>query len=141
VSFVKDFIRFFFTRGDGNTAEIKAYVFGLTQTIRLYLPKACCDDPWRCDKAGILEDQRHFLTKPQLALESVRHQRQRGIGFDLVGMDSGYGSDHGFLHALDRSGETFVAEVHCDQIIWTEAPWPPRQRTPSSRPEPSGRAG
>ena len=95
--------------------------------IRLYLPEAWCDNPERCDKAGIPEDQRHFLTKPQIALQSIRHQRQLGIGFDRVSMDSGYGSDHPFLHALDRDGECFVAEVHCDQRIWTDAPWPHQQ--------------
>ncbi len=31
MSFVKDFSRFFFTRSDTNTAEIKAYMFGLMQ--------------------------------------------------------------------------------------------------------------
>lgn len=31
MSFVKDFSRFFFTRSDSNTAEIKAYMFGLMQ--------------------------------------------------------------------------------------------------------------
>jgi len=38
-------------------------------------------------------------------------------------MDSGYGSDPGLLHALDADGETFVAEVHSDAHIWTQAPW------------------
>ena len=85
------------------------------------------DMPARCEKAGIPEDQRHFLTKPALALQSIRHQRQLGIRFDCVSMDGGYGSDHGFLHALDGDGETFVAEVHCDQRVWTEAPWPHQQ--------------
>jgi SRSO17 transposase len=83
--------------------------------------------PARCEKAGIPEDQRHFLTKPALALQSIRHQRQLGIRFDCVSMDGGYGSDHGFLHALDGDGETLVAEVHCDQRVWTEAPWPYQQ--------------
>ena len=95
--------------------------------IRLYLPEDWCDNPERCAKAGIPEDQRRFLTKPQIALESIRHQRRLGIGFDRVGMDGGYGSDHPFLHALDRDGEIFVGEVHCDQHIWTEAPWPHQQ--------------
>jgi len=102
--------------------------------IRLYLPKAWCDDSERCDKAGIPADQREFLTKPQIALQSIRHQRQLGIGFDRVSMDSGYGSDHAFLHALDRDGERFVAEVHCDQHIWTEAPWPHQQGARPGKP-------
>ena len=95
--------------------------------IRLYLPEDWCNDPKRCDKVGIPENQRHFLTKPETALASIRHQRQLGIGFDCVSMDSGYGSDHAFLHALDRDGETFVAEVHSNQHVWAQAPWPDPQ--------------
>lgn len=95
--------------------------------IRLYLPEAWANDPKRCQKAGIPEDQRAFHTKAAIALQSVRHQRQLGIRFDCVSMDSGYGSDHSLLHALDNDGETFVAEVHCDQRIWSQAPWPHQQ--------------
>ena len=95
--------------------------------IRLYLPEAWANDPTRCEKAGVPKDQRHFLSKPDIALQSIRHQRQLGIRFDCVSMDSGYGSDNGFLHALDEDGEDFVAEVHCNQRIWTEAPWPHQQ--------------
>lgn len=95
--------------------------------VRLYLPEVWCDDAERCEKAGIPENQRGFLTKTAIALQSVRHQRALGIGFDCVSMDGGYGSDHGFLHALDGDGETFVAEVHCNQHIWVNAPWPHRQ--------------
>ncbi len=102
--------------------------------IRLYLPEAWANDPERCAKAGIPADQQRFLTKPEIALESVRHQRKLGIRFDCVGMDSGYGSDSRFLHALDADGETFVAEIHCDQKVWTEAPWPHQQgKRPSKR--------
>lgn len=246
MSFVKDFSRFFFTRSDTNTAEVKAYVFGLMQAkrgaknlermeehvadfnyqavhnsishspwdyrplmdeiarradgllggaprtrlviddtaiekkgnssvgvarqysgrlgkvencqiavctslaagqrstltdIRLYLPEAWCDDPGRCEKAHIPADARGFATKPAIALQSIRHQRALGVGFDCVSMDGGYGSDHPLLHALDGDGETFVAEVHCDQHVWTDAPWPraEHQRTgaPLRHPVPS----
>ena len=94
--------------------------------IRLYLPESWCDDAQRCGKAKIPEDCRIFASKPEIALRSIRHQRETGIRFDVVSMDSGYGSDQPLLHALDRDGETFVAEVHCNQRIWTEAPWPDR---------------
>jgi SRSO17 transposase len=91
--------------------------------VRLYLPEVWTKDAARCAKAGIPEDQRHFRTKSQILLESVRHQRSLGLRFDVVNMDSGYGSDNGLLHALDQDHETFVAEVHCDQHVWTAAPW------------------
>lgn len=92
--------------------------------IRLYLPEDWCRDGTRCERAGIPEDECVFRTKGELALESIRHQRELGVEFDVVNMDSGYGSDPGFLHALDRDGETFVAEVHCNQTVWREHPWP-----------------
>lgn len=91
--------------------------------IRLYLPEVWCQDPGRCDKVRIPEAERAFRSKPRLALEIVRRQRELGIGFDVVSMDSGYGSDQPLLHALDGDGESFVAEVHCDQHVWTQHPW------------------
>lgn len=102
--------------------------------IRLYLPESWCDHPGRCEKAGIPEDSRAFATKPALALESIRHQRQLGIRFEVVSMDSGYGSDGGFLHTLDADGETFVAEVHCNRQVWAEAPWPHHQGKRTDKP-------
>lgn len=92
--------------------------------IRLYLPEAWCNSPARCDKAHIPESERYFRSKPQILLESIRHQRQLGIRFDVVSLDSGYGSHHPLLHELDHDSETFVAEVHCDQHLWTQNPWP-----------------
>jgi SRSO17 transposase len=102
--------------------------------IRLYLPESWANDPKRCKKVGIPEDQREFHTKTALALQSVRHQRQLGVRFDCVSMDSGYGSNPALLHALDNDGETFVAEVHCRQQIWTQAPWPHQQSSRRTKP-------
>jgi SRSO17 transposase len=42
--------------------------------------------------------------------------------FCWVGVDGGYGKEPAFLRALDDLGETFVADVHCDQRVWTEPP-------------------
>lgn len=91
--------------------------------IRLYLPEEWARSQARCAKVGVPETQRHFRTKSQLALESLRHQRKLGVRFDVVCMDSGYGSDTSFLYALDTDGLIFVSEVHCDQTIWIEHPW------------------
>ncbi|MEI6365445.1 MAG: IS701 family transposase [Actinomycetes bacterium] len=131
---------------NGQVAVCTSLASGQTSTlidIRLYLPEVWCADPTRCAQAHIPEGERHFRSKTQLALESIRHQRELGIRFEIIGMDSGYGSHHGFLHELDRDGEDFVAEVHCDQHIWTQNPWPhyqsarpgkPLQHPKSSRP-------
>ena len=98
-----------------------------TTDIRLYMPESWCDDPQRCEKAGVPEEFQKFATKTEIARQSVKHQREIGVRFDVLSMDSGYGSDHGFLHHLDEDEETFVAEVHCDQRVWIEAPWPHRE--------------
>lgn len=92
--------------------------------VRLFLPEEWTSDKERCIKAGIPEDEIIARSKARIALESVRHQRQLGVRFDVVSCDSGYGSQTPFLHDLDADGETFVAEVHCDQRIWVEHPWP-----------------
>ena len=55
---------------------------------RLYLPEEWTKDPERCKKAGVPEDQRVFRTKPELALEIVRHAREKGIRYGWVGADA-----------------------------------------------------
>lgn len=102
--------------------------------IRLYLPSSWTDDPARCARAGVPEPERAPLTKVDLALASVRHQRGIGVRFGRVSADSGYGSQPAFLHGLDRMGETFVAEVHCDQRCWLEVPWRHREGARRGRP-------
>lgn len=92
--------------------------------LRLYLPKPWCEDAARCAKAGVPEDQRVMRSKWQLALESIAHCRALGLRFQSTSMDSGYGSQPELLEALDQSGERFVAEVHCDQHVWLDCPWP-----------------
>jgi SRSO17 transposase len=91
---------------------------------RLYLPEKWCDDPKRCEQAGIPEAQRVFKTKVALALEMVAHQRRIGVRFSWVGADGFYGNDPAFLRGLDTMGEVFVADVHCNQLIFLEDPKP-----------------
>jgi SRSO17 transposase len=91
---------------------------------RLYLPESWCSSPARCLEAGIPEPQQCFRTKPELALELVREARARGVSFGITCADGGYGQFPSFLRALDDMQETFVVEVHCDQRIYADAPWP-----------------
>ena len=62
--------------------------------------------------------------------------------FAWVGVDAGYGKEPGFLRGLEDANETFVADVHRTQRVWTEepglhvpAPKPGRGR-PSKKREP-----
>src|SRR3954462_733973 len=90
--------------------------------MRLYLPQRWVDDPARCELAEIPTQARTMRSKTDLALELVRAARARGMRFGWVGVDGGYGKEPAFLRALDDMGEIFVADVHCDQRVWSEPP-------------------
>lgn len=92
--------------------------------VRLYLPEEWCNDRKRCDDAGIPEADRQFKSKCQLALALIEEQRALGMRFRWVALDAGYGKDPAFLRALDDTGEVFVADIHSNQMIWLENPWP-----------------
>lgn len=97
---------------------------------RLYLPGCWVSDPARCDGVGVPKAHQVHRTKPQLALEMVRHQRRQGIRFAWVGADGEFGHDSAFLRALEDDGETFAIDVHSDQRVYLEDPRPqvpPRQ--------------
>ena len=90
--------------------------------MRLYLPKCWIDDAARCEQAGIPPDARMLTSKSAHALDIVRQARARGMRFEWVGIDAGYGKEPAFLRALDDMNEVFVADVHRTQRIWTKRP-------------------
>ena len=65
---------------------------------------------------------RTLTSKSEHALDIVRQARARGMRFEWVGVDAGYGKEPAFLRALDDMNEVFVADVHRTQRIWTERP-------------------
>ena len=102
---------------------------------RLYLPKEWVNDPERCDRARIPLEERVLRSKAQLALEMIRHARGQGLRYRWIGMDGGYGKEPWLLRKLDQEGETWVADVHCDQRIYLEDPCPvvPKRRKAKGR--------
>ena len=98
---------------------------------RLSLPRCSVEDAKRCEAAGVPEAARQVNSKSQLALEMVRDNRRLGVRFRWVGMDGGYGKEPALLRALADEGETFVADVHKDQVIDLDDP---RPQVPSSPP-------
>jgi len=91
---------------------------------KFYLPKAWCEDPARCEKAGVPEEQRTFRTKCELALELVQQARAQSLRYRYICADGAFGANPQLLRSLDDMGETFVIEVHCDQRLYQENPWP-----------------
>jgi SRSO17 transposase len=92
--------------------------------VRLYLPEEWAEDPQRCERAGVPEDERQFRTKTELGLEIVRHARENNLCFGWVGADAGYGKGPGFCTALDEMGEAFVVDVHSDFHVYLQDPQP-----------------
>jgi SRSO17 transposase len=107
--------------------------------MRLYLPKDWIADPARCDLAEVPEAARKLTTKSEHALDIVRQARARGMRFAWVGVDAGYGKEPAFLRALDDASETFTADVHRTQRVWTDMPGlqvpqpPPGRGRPASK--------
>jgi SRSO17 transposase len=76
----------------------------------LYLPKSWADDRPRCRDAGI-PDTLHYRAKWKLALDQLIRLHDRGLRFDWLVFDEGYGSKVPFLWVLGRLGQKFVGEV------------------------------
>ena len=110
--------------------------FAAPVDVRLYLPKEWTDDKERCERAGVLEDDRRFFTKPELALKIVQHARRNKLRFGWVGADAGYGKGPGFCYALDKMDETFVVDVHSDFHVYLKDPQPylPERTSKRGRP-------
>ncbi len=102
--------------------------------VRLYLPQKWTDDPERCERAGIPEEEQTFRTKIELAEEIVQHARENDLRYDWVGADAGYGKGPGFCFALDAMGETFCVDLHSDFRVYLKNPEPYLPKTPSGRP-------
>jgi SRSO17 transposase len=99
----------------------KAEKFALID-FRLFLPEEWTDDPARCAKAKIPEDQRNHRAKWQQALDIVKQARENGVRFGWVGVDSLYGHNNQFLNALEDDGERFMADVRKNFKVWTSRP-------------------
>lgn len=88
----------------------------------LYLPQEWTDDKKRCDKAGIPPKFQSYKTKPELATDLIRRQKESGIKFDFVGADGLYGNAPHFLRSLDEMELLFVVEVHSNERVYETMP-------------------
>jgi SRSO17 transposase len=86
----------------------------------LFLPEEWTDDPSRCRKAKVPEEEMIARTKVELAYEMVTRQRRLGVQFSWVGFDALYGSSGWFLNALDAAGEIFAADVRGNRVVYPE---------------------
>lgn len=102
---------------------------------RLYLPNEWCNNPKRCDEAGIPKENRGFKTKLELATDIISHQKEIGIAFDFVTADGYYGNDADFARLIDNMGYLYMLDIHADQEIYLEKPelFLPKRESPRGR--------
>jgi SRSO17 transposase len=98
----------------------------------LFVPKGWADDPVRRAEVGMPEDATH-RSKPQIALEQIRHALGNGIRVAAWTFDELYGQSYDFLDGLDRLGQTYVAEVPCTFCGWAKEPAILIRPTPQDR--------
>jgi SRSO17 transposase len=88
---------------------------------RLYLPERWCDDPQRCAEAKIPAEV-VFQTKPQQAVEMLRHAWSLGVPMRWVTGDEVYGEAPYLRDAVAESGRWYVLAVRANSSVWVERP-------------------
>ena len=84
---------------------------------RLYLPESWVQDRKRRKKTGVSEGI-EFQTKSEIALEQIRHARERGLPEGVVLADAGYGTDTKFRGELTKLEIAYVVGVQSTTSVW-----------------------
>ncbi len=104
--------------------------------LRLFLPDSWLGDRKRLDRAGVPEEQRRPLTKPEIALELLDQVRAEGLPGQAVVADAGYGVSGDFRDGLAARGLTYIVGVTEDFVVFPEPPtWVPPQPAKRGRPQ------
>jgi SRSO17 transposase len=98
--------------------------------LRLYLPKAWCQNRKRCDKAGVPAECRAFRSKGAIALEEIDRLRAAGVRFGCALADSGYGRSAAFRRGLASRTPLWAVGIPKTQKVYSAAVklcWPAPQ--------------
>ena len=87
----------------------------------LYLPKSWCDDPDRCDGAGIPSGERVFATKPALARDLIERAVHAQVPAAWVAGDEVYGADPALRAAIRCHRLGYVLAVSANRRVPTAA--------------------
>jgi SRSO17 transposase len=87
----------------------------------LYLPKSWCDDPDRCDGAGIPSGERVFATKPALARDLIERAVHAQVPAAWVAGDEVYGADPALRAAIRSHRLGYVLAVSANRRVPTAA--------------------
>ena len=86
--------------------------------LRLFLPESWTDDPERMERAGVPEDRRTALTKPEIAIEEIDRVIAFGGRFGCVLADAGYGPSGSFRQALSGRGLLWAVGLSQRQTVY-----------------------
>ena len=102
---------------------------------QLYLPENWSSDAERRKKAGVPADVT-FKTKPQIALEQIKHACESGLACGVALMDAGYGADTDLRDGITALGRPYAAEIGPNTSVWAPgtAPLPPKPWSGQGRP-------
>ncbi|MBI3903230.1 MAG: IS701 family transposase, partial [Nitrosomonadales bacterium] len=102
---------------------------------QLYLPRSWAEDTGRRRKAGVPEEV-EFATKPQIALQQLRHLLDEGAPKHCVLADAGYGIDSDFRRNLSDMELLYVVGITSAVVVWPPGvePLPPKRYKGMGRP-------
>lgn len=86
--------------------------------LRLFLPEGWTGDPERMARAGVPEERRTALTKPEIAIEEIDRVIASGARFSCVLADAGYGSSGSFRQALSERGLLWAVGLSRRQNVY-----------------------
>jgi SRSO17 transposase len=117
------------------SVSVATHQGSLPVAYRLYLPKDWADDAARRAIAGV-PDEVCFRTKPEIALQLLRHALADGVPPAPVLMDPAYGNDSKLRAGISELELTYVAGILPTTMVWRpgEAPLPPTSRAGRGRP-------
>ena len=99
------------------SVSVATHQGSLPVAYRLYLPKDWADDAARRAIAGV-PDEVCFRTKPEIALQLLRHALADGVPPAPVLMDPAYGNDSKLRAGLSELGLPYVAGVLHTTMVW-----------------------
>jgi len=105
----------------------------------LYLPKEWAREKKRRKEAAVPKEVQ-FRTKPELALQMIKHLVEGPISTSWVACDGDYGSVGAFRDEWAGLALSFLCEVPSSTKVWTQMP-PLEQPGPSERGRPRTKVG
>lgn len=106
---------------------------------RLFIPESWAKDAARCQKAQIPEEARVHRSKQELALETVKTARERGLQFEWVLADVAYGGSIELTREIAALGYKYMMDAAGNTKVWDADPKPIRTEESRGRGRPSSR--